>query len=79
MPVGIEIVRPLGQGGEQRAFLQGQVLRLLAEIAAGRELDPPGAAAEINRIEVELEDLRLAQRVLDPRRHDHLADLAVIR
>ena len=78
MPVGIEIVRPLGQAGQQRALLQGQILRLLAEIAAGRELDPPGAAAEIDRIEVELEDLRLAQRVLDPRGHDHLADLAVI-
>ena len=78
MPVGIEIVRPLGQGGKKGALFQGQVLRLLAEIAAGRELDPPGAAAEINRIEVELEDLRFAQRVLDPRCHDHLADLAVI-
>ena len=78
MAVGIEIVRPLGQAGKQRALFQRQFLRLLAEIAAGRELDPPGAAAEINRIEVELEDLRFAQRVLDPRCHDHLADLAVI-
>src|SRR3954451_9821604 len=78
MPVGIEIVRPLGQGSKKGALFQGQVLRLLAEIAAGRELDSPGAAAEINRIEVELEDLRFAQRVLDPRCHDHLADLAVI-
>jgi hypothetical protein len=43
MPVGIEIVRPLGQGGKTAALFQGQVLRLLAEIAAGRELDPPGA------------------------------------
>ena len=68
------MVRP----ARRRALFQGQVLRLLAEIAAGRELDPPGAAAEINRIEVELEDLRFAQRVLDPRCHDHLADLAVI-
>ena len=59
MAVRIEVVRPLGQAGQQRTLLQAQVLRLLAEIAAGRELDPPGAAAEINRIKVELEDLRL--------------------
>ena len=67
MPIGIERVRSLGEAGQQRALLQGQILRRLAEIAAGRELDPPGAAAEIDRIEIELEDLRLAQRVLDPR------------
>ena len=78
MPVGIEIVRPLGQAGQQRPFLQRQLLRPLAEIAAGREFDPPGAAAEIDRVEVELENLRLAQRMLEPGGHDHLADLAVI-
>src|SRR5262249_48814221 len=42
------------------------------------ELDPPGAAAEINGVEIELENLRLAERALDPRRHDHLADLALV-
>jgi hypothetical protein len=67
MPVGIEIVRPLGQAGKKRALLQGQGLRLLAEIAAGRELDPPGAAAEIDRIEVELQDLRALLSVCSTR------------
>src|SRR5262249_18965456 len=48
------------------------------EITARRHLDAPGAAAEIDRIEIELENLRLAERLLDPRRHDHLADLALV-
>src|SRR5262245_152442 len=78
MPVGIEEIRPLGQAGEQRALLEGELLRRLAKIAARRELDAPGAAAEIDRVEIELEDFRLAQRLLEPRGHDHLADLALV-
>ena len=78
MPVGAVIVRPLGQAGEQRALLERELLRRLAEIAARRQLDAPGAAAEIDGVEIKLEDLVLAQRRLDPRRHDHLADLALV-
>ena len=78
MPVGREIVRALGQPGEERAFLQGEVLCRLAEIAARRKLDAPGAATEIDRVEIKLEDLVLAQRALQPRGHHHLADLAFI-
>src|SRR5262249_10792400 len=59
-------------------FPERELLHRLAEIAARGELDPPGAAAEIDGIEIELENLRLAERTLDPRRHDHLADLALI-
>src|SRR5262249_21720215 len=73
-----EIIRTLGQARKQRAFLDRELLRRLAEIAARGELDPPGAAAEIDGIEIELENLRLAERLLDPRRHDHLADLALV-
>src|SRR5262249_7436846 len=78
MPVGTEEVRTLGQARKQRAFLERKLLRRLAEIAARRHLDAPGAAAEIDGIEIELENLRLAERLLDPRRHDHLADLALV-
>src|SRR5262245_37771103 len=78
MPVRVEGVRTLGQAGKERAFLEGELLRHLAKIAARRHLDAPGAAAEINRIEIKLENFRLAQRMLDPRRHNHLADLALI-
>ena len=54
------------------------VLGRLAEIAARRHVDAPRAAAEIDRVEIELENLRLAQRLLDARGHDHLADLALV-
>src|SRR5215813_14761687 len=67
MPVGTEEVRPLGQAGKKRAFLERELLRRLAEIAARRHLDAPGAATEIDGIEIELENLRLAERLLDPR------------
>src|SRR5262245_40568525 len=59
MPVGVEIVRPLGQTGKKRTFPEGELVRRLAEIAARCHLDAPGAAAEIDRIEIELENLRL--------------------
>src|SRR5262245_46550300 len=78
MPVGTEIIRTLGQAAKKRAFLDRELLRRLAEIAARGELDAPGAAAEIDGIEIELDNLRLAERLLDPRRHDHLADLALV-
>src|SRR5262245_44039946 len=78
MPIWAEIIRTLGQARKQRAFLDGELLRRLAEIAARRHLDAPGATAEIDGIEIELENLRLAERLLDPRGHDHLADLALV-
>src|SRR5262249_4201533 len=78
VPVGAEIIRTFGQAGEQRAFLDRELLCRLAEIASRGELDAPRAAAEIDGIEIELENLRLAERTLDPRRHDHLADLALV-
>src|SRR5215813_8876806 len=78
MPVGTEVVRTLGHAGKKRAFLERELVRRLAEIAARRHLDAPGAAAEINGIEIKLENLPLAQRVLDPRRQNHLADLALV-
>jgi hypothetical protein len=78
MPVRVEGVRTFGQTGKERAFLKREFVRRLAEIAACRHLDAPGAAAQINEIEIELENLRLAERTLDPRRHDHLADLALV-
>ena len=78
MPVGIEIIRPLSQSGEKRALLDRELLRRFAEIGARSELDAPGAAAEIDKIEIELENLRLAERMFDSRRYDHLADLALI-
>src|SRR5271165_7261521 len=78
MAVGRKVVRTLYKPGEQRAFLQRELFDALAEIAARGKLDAPVTPPEIDRVEIELEDLRLAQRVLHPRGHHHLADLALV-
>src|SRR5208282_3191907 len=78
LAIRTEIPWSLGQARKQRALLQGELLRRLAEIAARRHLDAPGTASEIDGIEVDFEDLVLAERGFDARRDDHLADLAFI-
>src|SRR6266700_1616264 len=78
MPVGTEIVGPFHEPSEQRALLELEIIGRFSKIAARPQLDAPRAAAEIDGIEIELEDFRLAERALDPRRHDHLADLALV-
>ncbi len=76
--VGAEIGRPLGHGREQRALGDGQRFGRLAEIAVGGDLDAPCAAAEKDAVEIELEDVILGEGGLEPRRDDHLANLAVV-
>src|SRR3546814_20058746 len=49
---------------------------LLVEIGAGGGLDAIGVAAEENLVEVELEDLLLAQHVLDAPGEEGFLDLA---
>ena len=78
MTVGIEVVRPLQQTRQHRAFGEREGLGRLAEIAARGHLDAPGAAAEIGGVEIELENIRLGERGLDPRGDDHFADLALV-
>ena len=78
MAFGIEVVRPLGEAGEQRAFADVEVLRGLAEIAARRHLDAPRAAAEIDRIEIKLEDIGLGEDAFDARGENDLAHLALV-
>src|SRR5262245_52674424 len=78
LPVGAVVVRPLGHTRQQRPFLEDELLGRLAEIAAGGEFDAPGAAPEIDRVEIKLENLILTERPFDPRRYDHLADLALV-
>src|SRR5205814_8586752 len=73
MAVGIEIARPLRQRGKERALAQAERGRAFAEIAARGHLDAPGAAAEEDRIEIELENFRLAERALDARGEHHFA------
>ena len=76
--VGAVIVRALWQAGEQGGLGQRQRADRLPEPRARRHLDAVGAAAEIDPVEVEPEDLRLGLEPLQPRGHDHLADLALV-
>ena len=50
---------------------------LLAEVGARRLADSPRAAAEIDLVQVEREDLVLGEVLLESPREDHLLDLAV--
>jgi len=75
---GVVAGRRLDQPGQQRTLFQGEVLGGLSKVAARRKLDPPCSPPDLDRVEIKLENLRLAQRVLHPRGHHHLADLALI-
>lgn len=76
--VGAVEIRPLGHAGEERGLRQGELPHRLPEIALRRHLDAVGAAAEIDAVEIEPENLRLREDPLQPRRDDHLADLALV-
>ena len=51
-------------------------LRRLAEVVARRLLDAVAAVAEVDVVEVELEDLVLGELLLEAPREERLADLA---
>ena len=56
---------------------QRHVARRLAEIALRRGFDAVGAGAEIDAVEIEIEDLVLGIFALEPERQDHLLQLAL--
>ena len=64
------------QAGEHGGFRDGELLRRLAEIALRRRLDAVGAGAEIDAVEIELDDLGLAELAFQPQRQRHLLHLA---
>ena len=76
--VRAKIGRALGHRRKHRAFSDVELRCGLLEIAACRHVDAPGAAAEVDRVDVDLENLVLAERLVDARGHDHLADLALV-
>ena len=59
------------------ASAQRHVPGRLAEVAPRRRVDAIGAGAEIDAVEVELEDLVLGKAELQPEREDHLLHLAL--
>ena len=68
--------RRLEQAGDDGRFGQREIASGLAEVAVGGRLDAVGAAAEIDAVEVELENVTLAELELEPERHDELLELA---
>ena len=55
----------LEDAGDERRFVEGQVLRGLAEVEPRRRLDAVGAVAEVHLVAVEREDLALGVALLD--------------
>src|SRR5262249_49517829 len=68
--------RRLKQAREERSLRQRHIARRPAEIVLRGGLNAIGAAAEIDTVDVELEDLVLAKALLEPDRVDHLLELA---
>ena len=71
--------RPLDDPGEQRRFLERQVLCRLPEIQARRGFGAVRPVAPRNVIAVEREDLALRVALLDLNRQERFLDLAVQR
>ena len=66
----------LQQAGDHRRLAERQVARRFAEVAPRRRVDAVGAAAEVDAIEVELEDVGFRQPRLEPQRQRELLELA---
>ena len=73
---GIVIVGRLRQPGEERRLAEGQFVERFVEVDQRRRLDPVGTRAEINLVQVQLEDAVFGKRLLDPGRQQDLLDLA---
>src|SRR5450432_4797288 len=66
------------EASQERGLRHVQVFGLLAEVVARCLFDPVPALPEINRVQVEREDLVLAELLLEPTRQDRLLDLALV-
>ena len=64
------------QAGEHGCLGERQIARRLGEVPPRRGVDPVRAAAEVDPIEIDLEDLLLVEAGLDPERVERLLDLA---
>ena len=69
---------PLHHAGQQGRLADGELRRRLVEIALRGGLDPIGAAAEIDPVQIELENLLLGEFQLQPDGQDQLLSLAAI-
>src|SRR6266851_5158605 len=68
--------RRLEQTGDHRRLVKRHLARRLVEIAVRGGVDAVGAGAEIDAVEVDLEQLVLGEFVLEPERQQRLLHLA---
>ena len=73
---GLNRVGAFSNPAIDRAFEEVELARRFAEIAVRRGVDAIGAGAEIDPVEVDFEDLVLAEAMLEPQRQQSLADFA---
>lgn len=77
--VGVIVVRTLGKRREIGGFGNGQFVERLVEIVERRGGDAIGTDAEIDLVQVELENLVLGEGLFETDRDQRLAELAVER
>ena len=65
--------------GEIRRLREGQLRCGLGEVGLGGGLDAVRAAAEVDRVEIVVEDLLLRELVLEPHREERFRQLSVHR
>ena len=70
------IGRRLDEAGDDRRLAEAQMIGAMTEEAPRGGIDPVGAAAEIDAVEIELEDLVLGELPLERERQDRFLDLA---
>jgi hypothetical protein len=70
------IFRPLQQGGDVGGLFRRQLVQRLAEVVEGGRAHTVRAVTEVDLVHVELEDLLLVERLLQPARQHRLLQLA---
>ena len=68
--------RALGQTRQQRRFRNRKLARGLVEVGLGRFADPPSPRAEVDLIQIQIQNLVFGEVTFDPPRQHHLAQLA---
>ena len=72
----VVVVGRLGQHGEEGGLGQGQLVERLVEVGCGSGGDAVGLLAEVDFVEIELEDVFLAHALVDAQGEDQFLDLA---
>jgi hypothetical protein len=76
-PLRVVVARPLRQPGQQRRLRDRQLAHVLVEELARRRGDAIGAGAEVDLIQIQVEDLVLGELLLQALREDGLLHLAL--